>query len=133
MSETNIVSIERVGKAKALWALHSTSYNIQKIPYDLYTLTNLRQLFINYNDLEGSISSSIWDITSLENLCLFYNHLTGTIPIEICTLKELVMLIPFLKLYMYIYYRNRRLYHYIFNQEKVEENWKKTKENLKKT
>ena len=60
------------------------------IPPEIGNLTNLQKLYLNDNDLSGSIPwDEIINLTDLESLALSYNQLTGQIPSEIGDLTNL--------------------------------------------
>jgi Leucine-rich repeat (LRR) protein len=90
LSGTRVSSLEGVGKAKPLTQLHLTSsYLFGQIPDELYDLTNLRGLFMNYNELTGRISPKIGQLQNLEELFLLKNDLTGQIPATIGNLQKM--------------------------------------------
>ena len=61
-----------------------------EIPPEIGNLTNLQKLYLNDNDLSGSIPwDEIINLTDLESLALSYNQLTGQIPSEIGDLTNL--------------------------------------------
>ena len=50
------------------------------IPPEIGNLTNLTSLYLYDNQLTGSIPSEIGNLTKLTGLYLFYNQITGSIP-----------------------------------------------------
>lgn len=69
----------------------SLSYNnlSGNLPEILYELSDLKELYLNNNSLQGSISPSIQKLKNLERLNLSYLPLTGDIPEELWSLPEL--------------------------------------------
>jgi hypothetical protein len=65
------------------------------IPPEIGNLTNLTSLGLGNNQLIGSIPSEISNLTNLERLYLHNNQLTGSIPSEIWNLTNLTRLIVF--------------------------------------
>ena len=59
------------------------------IPAEIGGLTNLTDLYLNYNGLSGSIPAQIGDLTNLTTLFLSINELSGSIPAEIGDLTNL--------------------------------------------
>ena len=49
-----------------------------------YSIENTFSLYLDYNDLTGSIPSEIGNLTNLIHLDLNYNQLTGSIPSLYC-------------------------------------------------
>ena len=62
------------------------------IPPGLGSLTNLRILRLNSNELTGSIPSELGNLSNLEWLSLWNNELTGAIPRELGNLSALTLL-----------------------------------------
>ncbi|XP_039164693.1 receptor kinase-like protein Xa21 isoform X2 [Eucalyptus grandis] len=60
-----------------------------RIPQEMGSLKRLTALWLNDNDLDGNIPSSIRGLESLQMLYLENNHLEGPIPDEICNLTSL--------------------------------------------
>ena len=63
------------------------------IPSSLANLDSLTSLFLNNNELTGAIPPDIGNLTKLTYLSLSYNQLTDTIPSGIWDLTDLVLLI----------------------------------------
>ncbi|XP_010050956.2 putative receptor-like protein kinase At3g47110 [Eucalyptus grandis] len=63
-----------------------------RIPQEMGSLKRLTTLWLNDNDLDGNIPSSIRGLESLQRLHLDNNHLEGPIPDEICNLTSLGIL-----------------------------------------
>jgi Leucine-rich repeat (LRR) protein len=67
----------------------SNSVTVRNILLFLFGLTNLEMLYLNYNELTGTISTKIGDLKSLQQLYLSSNKLTGNIPEELYGLTSL--------------------------------------------
>lgn len=90
LSETNITSIDGIGKAFALKNLHLTDNGLTgTFPNELYSLRFLEKLYLNFNRFTGPLSPSIAMMTSLKELFLFHNSLTGSIPSELASLPNI--------------------------------------------
>jgi len=93
LSNTDLTSIEGISAVKAsLLELHLTDNSFATIPEELYNLTKLKNLYFNYNEMEGSLSPRIGDLTALENIYMFHNKISGPLPSEIGNLPELTVL-----------------------------------------
>ncbi|CAB9510720.1 leucine rich repeat [Seminavis robusta] len=62
---------------------------VGSLPEELYLLTSLETLTLAFNDLRETISTSIGQLTDLEGLILGRLQLSGTIPSEIGLMKRL--------------------------------------------
>ncbi|CAB9499031.1 Leucine Rich Repeat [Seminavis robusta] len=62
---------------------------VGSLPEELYLLTSLQTLSVGVNDLRGTISTRIGQLTNLEGLVLGRLQLRGTIPSEIGLMKHL--------------------------------------------
>ena len=62
------------------------------LPAELFTLTNLTILSIQYSNISGSISQDIGNLSNLTRLDLSHNQLSGEIPSEIGNLTNLIAL-----------------------------------------
>lgn len=60
-----------------------------RIPDNIWKLTNLKELYLHFNQLDGKISPKIGNLTKLRRMQLDHNHLTGAIPETIGNLKDL--------------------------------------------
>jgi len=90
LSDTGITSIEGISKlSDSLTELHLTDNSLSTFPEELYDMTNLKTLYLNYNDIESSFSSRLGDMTSLEQLFMFENKMKGSLPTEIGQLQNL--------------------------------------------
>jgi Leucine-rich repeat (LRR) protein len=84
LSNNEVLTLTGIGAAISLENFHCTSCEIGgPIPDELYDLVNLRRLFLNYNQLTGSISSRAQLLRGLRELYLFSNNLRGDIPTEL--------------------------------------------------
>jgi len=92
LSETKITSLKGIGKAKTLRKFDATGTNINAIPDEMYNLSNLEELYLNYCTIQGSLSSKIGQLVSIKDLQLLKNKLTGTLPSTIGNLSNLVEL-----------------------------------------
>lgn len=59
------------------------------IPVELGNLNNLKELWLNSNQLSGSIPSELGNLSNLESLSLDENQLSGSIPPELGNLSNL--------------------------------------------
>ena len=81
LSETNLQSLYNIGQARSLTSLLVANNNIPgPLPDELFNLTSLKYLFLNYNKFTGTLSSSLDRLSALEELYLFSNELQGTLP-----------------------------------------------------
>lgn len=92
LSETKITSLIGIGKAKSLRKFHATGNDITAIPDELYGLTNLEELYLNYCNIQGTLSPKLGQLTKLKELYLLKNQLKGTLPSEISNLSFLEVL-----------------------------------------
>ena len=89
LSDTGLTSIDGIGKAKSLKYLHLTSNNLGLLPDEFFELTNLQDVFLNYNGIQGTLSTRIGKLTSLENFFMFHNRITGEMPTQVGYLTKL--------------------------------------------
>lgn len=89
LSDLGLSSIDGLGEATSLQVLHLTGNLFTSIPDEIYELTNLEELYMNYNKMEGPISSKIGQLSQLRELYMFRNKLSGELPIELGQLQEL--------------------------------------------
>eukprot|EP00562_Extubocellulus_spinifer_P013816 CAMPEP_0178558590 /NCGR_PEP_ID=MMETSP0697-20121206/10490_1 /TAXON_ID=265572 /ORGANISM="Extubocellulus spinifer, Strain CCMP396" /LENGTH=2669 /DNA_ID=CAMNT_0020191701 /DNA_START=259 /DNA_END=8268 /DNA_ORIENTATION=- len=89
LSDTGLTSIDGISKAQTLKYLHLTSNNLERIPDELYDLVNLEDLYLNYNGIQGTLSTRIGKLTNLKSLFLFHNKLSGEIPTQVGYLKNI--------------------------------------------
>ena len=59
-----------------------------EIPSEIWEMTNLTILRLQYNQLTGEIPPEIGNLINLTNLYLYNNQLSGEIPQEVCDLIE---------------------------------------------
>lgn len=89
-SNTNVQSLKGIESAKLLESLHITSLGLSgSIPSAIFQMTQLKEIFANYNKFQGQISTQIGQLTQLTELYLFDSDLTGSIPSEIGVLSNL--------------------------------------------
>ena len=86
----NLLDIKGLGKATSLASVSLVNNTLRgDIPYDIYMLSNLRELNLGYNQLSGRIPNLIGALTSLEILRLYHNQFTGRIPAALGDLSQL--------------------------------------------
>ncbi len=82
----------QIGNLMALTFLDISSGNFNgSLPTELYKLTNLKYLSVNFNAFTGTISW-LGKLISLTNLDMSFNYLTGTIPTSLGLLIALTSL-----------------------------------------
>ena len=69
------------------------NFSGSSIPSELGKLTNLQQLTLYNNSLDGSIPSQLGRLTQLQRLRLQFNNLTGNIPSQLGLLSKLGVLV----------------------------------------
>jgi len=94
LAETNLDTVAGIGAATSLTELHLTDNDLQgsDVFTELFLLTNLRVLYLNFNQLEGSIPSEIASLQNLEALYMFNNRLSGELPASIGSMQKLRIL-----------------------------------------
>jgi Leucine-rich repeat (LRR) protein len=92
LSSTGMTSISGIGAALSLKELHFTSNELTSIPNELFNLVNLERLLMNFNKIQGTLSSRIGQLQSLRELYLFRNKLSGNLPSELSNLKNIRVL-----------------------------------------
>ena len=94
LTQTELVSVLRVGDAPALENLYISSNNLKgTVPTEILLLTSLKRLALAYNDLTGSIPDTIGGLSNLEFLSLHDNGFTGSIPSRLGQLNKLAFLL----------------------------------------
>jgi Leucine-rich repeat (LRR) protein len=69
LSSTGLQSLEGIGKVGSLVSFHAVDCGLTgSIPGELFGLQNLRELYLSFNSLNGTISSRIGDLEQLEQL-----------------------------------------------------------------
>ena len=58
------------------------------IPDELFEMTQLRGLYLNYNAITGTLSENVGQLSQLQEIYLFHNSMNGTIPTEIGLLMQ---------------------------------------------
>ena len=81
------VDTDNNGRVSELYLNHNQLSG--SIPDSLGDLTNLERLYLNHNQLSGSIPDSLGDLTSLTELRLDHNQLSGPIPDSLGDLTSL--------------------------------------------
>lgn len=92
LSDMGLTSIAGIGGASSLKELHLTNNELTTIPNEFYNLVNLERLYMNYNKVEGQLSSKIGQLVALEELFMFRNKLSGSLPAQIADLKNIKIL-----------------------------------------
>lgn len=92
LSSTGLTSLSGIGAAQSLKELHFTSNGLTSIPNELFNLSSLERLLLNYNKISGKISPKIGQLSALKELYLFRNNLSGALPSEIANLKNIEVL-----------------------------------------
>jgi Leucine-rich repeat (LRR) protein len=82
-------SLSGIGQATNLVTLQLTDNDLTSLPSELFRLSNLQSLYLNYNQITGRIPSGISLMTSLEELFLDQNRFTGQIPAAVGVLTNL--------------------------------------------
>ena len=92
LSSTGLSSIAGVGAASSLKELHLTGNELTSIPDEIFSLSNLERLLMNFNKVAGKLPSKIGQLVNLKELFLFRNKLSGALPSEIVNLKNIKIL-----------------------------------------
>lgn len=74
--------------AETLVELRLTKNQLAFFPSDIYQLTNLQKLYVNYNPMRGIISGQIGQLRALQEFYAYSNQLTGSLPTEIGLLDK---------------------------------------------
>lgn len=93
LSGTGISSLDGISNASKLTSLHLTDNELSTFPEELFELSSLKQLYLDYNRLTGRLPKGIAALSNLQELFLFNNMLTGQIPSEIGQLSNLRFLV----------------------------------------
>jgi Leucine-rich repeat (LRR) protein len=75
--------------ADTLTELRLTKNQLAFFPVDIYELTNLQRLYINYNPMQGVLASQIGRLSSLQEFYAYSNRLSGSLPTEIGLLDKM--------------------------------------------
>lgn len=89
LESVGLNSLEGIGQATSLVSLQLTDNDLTTLPSELFRLSNLQHLYLNYNKIQGRIPSGISLMSSLQELFLYRNQLTGQIPAAIGMLTSL--------------------------------------------
>jgi len=95
LDSTKLTSLEGIGEAIKLETLHLQQNNFygESIPGDIFSLTNMRHLYLSDSLFGGTLPAKIAQLTQLEEFYCHGNELTGTIPSEIAQLNQLQVLV----------------------------------------
>ena len=74
LSGTGLDSVAGVEKARNLTELHLTNNNLETFPSEIYSLSRLRKLVLNFNQIAGPIPAASLSLSNLEALYLFHNR-----------------------------------------------------------
>eukprot|EP00977_Amphora_coffeiformis_P009602 scaffold2209_cov168-Amphora_coffeaeformis.AAC.16 len=77
--------------APSLMEVRLTKNQLSFFPSDIYQLTHLRKLYVNYNPMRGVIGSQIGQLRELQEFYAYSNHLTGQLPTEIGLLDKVTV------------------------------------------
>jgi Leucine-rich repeat (LRR) protein len=92
LSETPVTSLTGVSDSKLVY-LHLTSCNMTgTVPSELFKVTTLHGLYLNYNFFEGTLSTEVGKLTDLREFYLFNNDISGSLPSEIGMLSHINVL-----------------------------------------
>jgi hypothetical protein len=80
LSNNQVQSLDGIQSATSLINFHCTSCEIYgPFPDEFFSLSNLRQLYLNYNHISGPIAG-LGLLSQLEEIYLFSNELSGVLP-----------------------------------------------------
>lgn len=89
----DLPTITGLGAAARLSSVSLADNNLNgEISFEIYLLSNLRELNLGYNGFEGRIPNLVGALTSLESLQLYHNQFTGRIPAALGDLSNLQVL-----------------------------------------
>jgi hypothetical protein len=89
LSSTGLTDISGIGKATSLKSLVLTSNSLVSLPTEIYGLSNLQSLMLNYNGIAGTLPSALGKLTNLQSFYLYHNKVVGSIPSQIGYLSNL--------------------------------------------
>lgn len=92
LSGIGLTSISGIGAALSVTELHLTDNKLTSIPDELYNLSNLEILRMNYNSIEGKLSPKIKQLSVIKEIFMFRNKLSGSLPTEIADLADIEIL-----------------------------------------
>jgi Leucine-rich repeat (LRR) protein len=84
--------ILRLNKTIQYFDAATNYFNDSSIPTEIFSLTNLKILYLHENVINGFIPSEIGNLTSLDVLSLYSNKITGSLPSDIGNLGNLTNL-----------------------------------------
>jgi Leucine-rich repeat (LRR) protein len=74
--------------ADTLTQLRLAKNQLAYFPSDVYSLTMLQELYVNFNPMQGPLSKAIGQLTDLTEFYAYSGSLTGTLPTEIGLLDK---------------------------------------------
>eukprot|EP00978_Attheya_sp_CCMP212_P004239 scaffold9310_cov51-Attheya_sp.AAC.3 len=90
VSQTGLLSLDGIGKAKSLRELHANNNALTgPLSQELFSLKKLELLYLSFNKLSGSLPLEIQKLTNLREFYASGNDITGSIPTQIGKLTEL--------------------------------------------
>jgi Leucine-rich repeat (LRR) protein len=94
VGEKNVVttntSVRSIGNLEGT-TLHMSNQGLTKVPISLFESTDIVELDVSHNNLEGALPSQVGKLQNLKVLNVSYNSFTG-VPAEIGQLKNLEVL-----------------------------------------
>lgn len=90
---TKITSVKGIEQAETLNSLYLDGLNFDSsaFPTELYALSNLQLLHLQFSGLTGALHTDVGKMKGLKQLNLYNNDLTGTLPTELGRLTDMFM------------------------------------------
>jgi Leucine-rich repeat (LRR) protein len=90
LSDNQLTTLKGIGNAKDTLQFVNLNKNQidQSIPDEVFDLTNLKTLYLAFNQFTGTLSTAIGRLTKLTELYAFRNRLSGQIPSELGMLDK---------------------------------------------